>query len=425
MSLSAQCELGRVAVVPSGWYAPPVPRGAKAMYESLLTFLQYAGPVVATVSTIWALTNVVAREEGSRRRLTPAGRVAVGFAVGSLLITLASGYLKSAVDAQQAAAAAEEEARRAAAAAEEEARRAAAAAEKETRTSESVVQALQPLTTLKLTWTFEGIPPAIRAMVADGKNEAKEAYREGVFNVPPSTSNFEVLDGYYALHPFLRAIAEGFPRRNPAQGAAANTILALIGLDLTNNAVLPIGLLLNESLPPEAWRRIQQEELKFAGAVRLPDDKFGFIDNAPPAFSRAMPKSPTLSINGDTATISWDLDAATLRDALDRQADGITLMARLPQMLRVALISEASRLPFFGTNLAAPRECSPWSSDNTAKPVASTAFSSSTITLVPNATAGSTARYRLRSSVLQPLRDDYNHPCKFRNIQMVFETQAA
>ena len=99
--------------------------------------LAYAGPVVATVSTIWALTNVVAREEGSRRRLTPAGRVAVGFAVGSLLITLASGYLKYAVDAQQAAAAAEEEARQA-----------AAAAEKETRTSESVVQALQPLTTL-------------------------------------------------------------------------------------------------------------------------------------------------------------------------------------------------------------------------------------------------------------------------------------
>ena len=182
-------------------------------------------------------------------------------------------------------------------------------------------------------------------MVAEGKNKAEAAYREGVFNVPRSTSNFEVLNGYFALHPFLRAIAEGFPRRDPAQGAAANTILALIALDQTNNAVLPIGLLQHESLPPEAWRRIEQDELKFAGAVRLPVDKFGFIEDALPAFSRAIPKSPTLSINGETATISWDLDAATLRDALDRQADGIPLMAGCPDAQGRADL-EASRLPF-------------------------------------------------------------------------------
>ena len=82
------------------------------MIESLLTFFQYAGPVVATVSSIWAATHTISREVDGRKTLTRAGRVAIGLAIGGLVITLASSYLKDAVDSQKAADSAEAETKR-------------------------------------------------------------------------------------------------------------------------------------------------------------------------------------------------------------------------------------------------------------------------------------------------------------------------
>jgi hypothetical protein len=77
------------------------------MIESLLTFFQYAGPVVATVSSIWAATHKISRQVDGRKTLTRAGRVAIGLAIGGLVITPASSYLKDAVDSQKAADSAE------------------------------------------------------------------------------------------------------------------------------------------------------------------------------------------------------------------------------------------------------------------------------------------------------------------------------
>jgi len=280
----------------------------------------------------------------------------------------------------------------------------------------------QPLTRLSLTWRFEGVSPSMRAAMIAGREEADDAYREGVYNVPRSKSAIDILYGYYALYPFLRTIAGEFQGgRGRGPGESNDTVIALLALDAATNAVLPIGYLSHDSLRADEWNRIVSEGAQFAGGLRLPEDKFTFIDDAPPKFSRPVLNAPTLSIDRGAATIDWDLDPTTFSNAVDRQAGSIPVMASLPETLRLVLISEAARLPFQGTNLAAPRECSPWSSDAKAKPVTPSRFSASTITLVPNANANNPIRYRLRSALLQSLRNDYNHPCDFTDLQLIFE----
>jgi hypothetical protein len=377
------------------------------MYESLLTFFKYAGPVVATLSSIWAATHTISREVDGRRTLTPAGRVAIGLAIGGLVITLASSYLKDAVDRQKATDSAEAETKR---------------VEAEKQQLKVLALSGQPLTRLSLTWRFEGVSASMRAAMIAGRDEADDAYREGVYNVPRSKSAIDVLYGYYALYPFLRTIASEFQGghgRGP--GESHDTVIALLALDAATNAVLPIGYLSHDSLRSDEWNRIVSEGAQFAGGVRLPEDKFTFIDDAPPKFTRRVVNAPTLSIDRGAATIEWDLDPATFLNAVDRQAGSIPVMATLPEALRVVLISEAARLPFQGTNLAAPRECSPWSSDAQAKPVTPSRFSASTMTLVPNGSAANPVRYRLGAAFLQSLRNDYNHPCDFTDLQLIFD----
>jgi len=193
-------------------------------------------------------------------------------------------------------------------------------------------------------------------------------------------------------------------------GESNDTVIALLALDGATNAVLPIGYLSHDSPRSDEWNRIVSEGAQFAGGLRLPEDKFTFIDGAPPKFSRPVLNAPTLSIDRGAATIDWDLDPATFSNAVDRQAGSIPVMASLPETLRVVLLSEAARLPFQGTNLAAARECSPWSSDANAKPVRPSRFSASTITLVPNASANNPVRYRLREAFLQSLRNALQPP---------------
>ena len=377
------------------------------MIESLLSFFKYAGPVVATVSSIWAATHTISREVDGRRTLTLAGRVAIGLAIGGLVITLASSYLKDAVDRQRASDSADAETKR---------------VEADKQQLKVLALSAQPLTRLSLTWRFEGVSASMGAAMIAGREEADDAYREGVYNVPRSKSAIDILYGYYVLFPFLRTIASEFQGghgRGP--GESNDTIIALLALDAATNAVLPIGYLSHDSLRSDEWNRIVSEGAQFAGGLRLPEDKFTFIDGVPPKFSRPVLNAPTLSIDRGAATIDWDLDPATFSNAVDRQAGSLPVMASLPETLRVVLISEAARLPFQGTNLAAPRECSPWSSDAKAKPVRPSRFSASTITLVPNASANNPVRYRLREAFLQSLRNDYNHPCDFTDLQLIFE----
>jgi len=136
------------------------------MIELLLSFFTYAGPVVATVSFIWAATHTISREVDGRKTLTPAGRVAVGLAIGGLVITLASSYLQNAVDRKRATASAEAETKR---------------VEAEKQHLKVLALSGQPLTRLSLTWRFEGVSASMGAAMKAGREEADDAYREGVY----------------------------------------------------------------------------------------------------------------------------------------------------------------------------------------------------------------------------------------------------
>ena len=116
----------------------------------MLTFLKYAGLVLAALSTVWGTTRELSVKTDTGKTLTRPGYVAVGITVLGLLISVISNVLS------------DQEARK---------RREGEIAA-EVRRTQRIILASQPLTSLDLEWSFSELRPSVRTQLTNA--EARE-----------------------------------------------------------------------------------------------------------------------------------------------------------------------------------------------------------------------------------------------------------
>src|SRR5262249_22291105 len=145
--------------------------------------------------------------------------------------------------------------------------------------------------------------------------------------------------------------------------ASNESVLVLIALDEGQNVILSFGKL----DPSTTWTTAKD--------VLSPRVLSGGISYCQDYYSRCADTKVTREINnwpaieningvpgasGSGFAVQWDLDPLTLSHAVDRQNAAVSPTARLPAVLKVALLFNIHDLPFKSSNLALPAAYSLW-----------------------------------------------------------------
>ena len=345
-------------------------------YGPILGVLKYAGIGIATLSSVWSATNVVSREVDGRKRLTRAGKIAVGFTMLGLAVTVTSSILQD----------------RAASQAAEE--RAIA----ELRRTNRIILAGQPLASLDFTWEFDRIGRHTLQSVDSAALAAQEEQRNKQGGT--TLSQAQVLWQEMVLYPFLSSLVTrrfGEPQQN---------VIVLLSLDPYSNAILPFGFLGDSIL----WNRNEASpavDSALSGSVLYRRDFGGAMYGASSRRQDEVRNVPVVRHHGDSLAVRWILDPVTFAHVVDRQNAATPLTANLPDRMSMLILYDVRDLPFAPGNFASPRDFEPWSR-NSYSPAQDTAgvdvelLARSTLTLVPNELADQAARYAVsRVSILE------------------------
>ncbi|MDX6614850.1 MAG: hypothetical protein QOD75_4036 [Blastocatellia bacterium] len=217
------------------------------------------------------------------------------------------------------------------------------------RHTNEIVLAGQPLTSLSLHWQFASPNAALWQEMSNGQ----DAIRENDESVQGSSPRvpYEVMEYQSALLPLVSRVAN-FGGHLQVKGAAeanyANeTIVVLIPLDESQNAILSFGYIANET----SWYKDQGEPPLSAGfPTRL--DPGARDGNSTPRVSTNLAAKPDRGMSN--YAINWTLDSATLWNAIDRKNTEVRPTAKLPTILKVAIFYDVSVLPFQKNNFGLP-----------------------------------------------------------------------
>jgi hypothetical protein len=283
-----------------------------------LTILKYLGLGLAAGSSVWATVNVLTVDPGDgRKHLTNAGRSSIMFTMLGLIISIVS----------------EDLARRSA-----ESTQAAQVAAEAKRTNDIII-AGQPLTSLNLTWAFRGLDSGLVQLLKKGNDDANAFIvdQQGERDGQQNSAVFRERQ----LYPFLVALLRQFTKDNTKGGDSNVTVL--FPLDDDQNAVVPFGFLDKE----KAWLGpAASEAVKPANVPSLEIGSHEYIGNT------GLLNWPDLQSDGTNATITWRLDPSTFAKSFSRQNQFILPTAKLPTILRVAVLFDIKVIPFATSNFA-------------------------------------------------------------------------
>jgi len=215
-----------------------------------------------------------------------------------------------------------------------------------------IIVAGQPLTSLAFSWQLTSASPALWKSMTAGQEEIQENNESVQGSIPRVP--YEAMEYESALLPLLSHIAR-LGDKKPADTAddsrSTNNVLVLIPLDESQNAILSFG----QIAPDVSWSN------ETAGDKALSSGFLGSrgfqVGNSTPSVTPNLAKRA----NGvSNYLISWDLDSATLKTAIDRKNSDIQPTAKLPAVLKVVIFYDVTMLPFQKNNFSVPYAINLW-----------------------------------------------------------------
>jgi hypothetical protein len=295
-----------------------------------LIILKYLGLSLAAGSSVWATVTVltVTTADG-RRRLTTAGAVSIMITILGLVISIVS------EDVQRRQAAISQ----------------AAQISAEAKRTNDIIIAGQPLTSLTLTWKFQGLGPDLVEKLEKGHAGAL-AFIEDQQGERDNQQNSAVFRENQ-LYPYLLALAREFT--NDAVKDEDSNVAVLVALDDAQNSVLPFGFLGQE----KPWLRAAAGKiLKHKSPPSLEIGNHGDLGNSD------LLNWPNLQVDNPDVTIAWYVDPSTFAKSLNRQNDFIVPTAKCPSLLRIAILFDIKELPFTPGNFALAEDQDFWKFPN-------------------------------------------------------------
>lgn len=393
----------------------------------MLTFLKYAGLIIAAASSIWGTTTNLTEERDGNKRLTRAGYAAIAFMLLGLFISIGSNVLE---DRQKSTERDE-------------------ALKAEIRRTNRIIVSGQPLTSLDLRWEFQGVNKPLQEVMKHAGEQVASFY-DNVQGRDVSGQEANEINRTEELYPFLLSLSKEFaPDEAGSQDKKPNpNILVLIALDEAQNSVLPFGRL-DSSI---TWGlRISDfllhKQAMLAGGVSFCEN-YSCAGGEPYAHvTRELGSWPSIervkSRPADAFAIRWSLDPMTFANAVEKQNSFIVPTARLPIVLKIAVLFSIHDLPFKSANFALPFTYTLWtqpdstsggnftlathtvwggqerrSGENTSQ---GAAFSSSIVRLIANNMPEAAYTYRLKIVTQKPLLDDYDEETNSRCLFFEFE----
>ncbi|MGV3662024.1 MAG: hypothetical protein ACO1TE_17700 [Prosthecobacter sp.] len=318
----------------------------------MLTLLKYAGMVLATCSTLWSATQELSSGQGREKKLTRAGYIALFFTIAGLLLSVISTFLadREAAQAQQTELLAE------------------------IRRTRSIILASQPLKSMRFQWTISNWGASLRQQMEHALAEEIAVHEDSQRNIGSEEGTEINRDN--VLLPMLRALAftlcdpgtEGAPLAGNTRDVDNNdddedsrrssNMLLLFSLDEDRNTILSLGSLTE----PVTWNHdaqpLKEEPLSVLSGAVMGSQKT----------TRPIDQWPVANRAPDGIKITWNVNPRTLVAATDRQNNGVTPTARLPETFKMALLFDIHDLPFHGTNLALTTAKSFWEMDENNSP---------------------------------------------------------
>lgn len=186
----------------------------------MLTFLKYAGLIIAAASSIWGTTTNLTEERDGNKRLTRAGYAAIAFMLLGLFISIGSNVLE---DRQKSTERDE-------------------ALKAEIRRTNRIIVSGQPLTSLDLRWEFQGVNNPLQEVMKRAGEQVASFY-DNVQGRDVSGQEANEINRTEELYPFLLNLSKQFAPDGAGSQEPNPNILVLIALDEAQNSVLPFGRL--------------------------------------------------------------------------------------------------------------------------------------------------------------------------------------
>ncbi len=358
-----------------------------------LTLLKYVGISLAAGSSIWGTTNELTKKtKGGRPRLTKAGVVAISFTLLGLVVSLASEDLQRRESKVQAAANAR-------------------------RTNEIIISG-QPLTSLSLSWQFSSASDALRQTMRKGQKASREndeSSQGGTPRVPFGIEEYQ--DALIPLVTYVARLGEPPDTDNTAQSkpkAADGDAVVLIALDPSFNSILAFGLIGSGPTWYDTDKTKAKKDLP-AGFPKWPADDFSTVHAS---FNLDRDRN-----GASTYGVSWDLDPGSLAAAINRVNSKLTPTAKLPPLLKVAILYDIKVLPFIQNDFAQP-SANIWrslSDEGTKATLPAGGFTDATIALEVNDYRESTSRYAFKKMYHLALSDQFDDPIDTKCAVLEFE----
>jgi hypothetical protein len=160
-----------------------------------------------------------------------------------------------------------------------------------------------------------------------------------------SAKQADVEKGGYAAKQKDTTKARDAPEQEDAK--KGKDVVVLIPLDDDQNTVLSFGVL-SKDIPWRAGENNNPLPSKITPSVETEYNPYG---NSDLAIGEA---------NANNATITWHLDPTTFSKSINRQNQLIVPTAKLPSVLRIALLFDLEQMPFDKSNFAAPLDQEFW-----------------------------------------------------------------
>lgn len=330
--------------------------------DMLLELLTYAGLLLATFSSAWGLLHETTRKDKSgRKRLTGAGRIALGLVVGGLLVSVTSRSVKSRVEKLQADQRVAEE----------------------RLSALRLAASLQSLQSIRIRWVFDGLASDVVGELKKGFARVKRTIEDDSdhnyqYDLD-RTIWFNSLKRSEVVYPWFFYLATGEWDSRP-------NVVVRLPLYESEAVVLPLGVLpaaTTENYPEGL--NFRTELLREAGAGI---DDYGFIYADPAEFDdkffgrrkRLPAVRSSVVLNGDCLRIEMWIDADSMQESLDKVSSQVAALAQFPQVINLVVLAKFHGLPWPADNFAGRQRNSEADVDEVQPPP----FRSGSLELIPN-----------------------------------------
>lgn len=215
-----------------------------------------------------------------------------------------------------------------------------------------IIVAGQPLTSLAFSWQLTSASPTLWKSMTTGQEEIQENNESAQGSIPRVP--YEAMEYESALLPLLSHVAR-LGNKKPSDTAdvsrGSNTVVVLIPLDESQNAILSFGQIDTDI----SWAN-ETAGGKSLSAGFLGSRGFQVGNSTPSVTTQLATRANRMS----NYLISWDLDSATLKTAIDRKNADIQPTAKLPAILKVVIFYDVTMLPFQKNNFSVPYAINLW-----------------------------------------------------------------